>query len=94
MNISKEEVKKMLNLSRISYTSCSALLYTQDLSKIINLFNQLKEINTKDINPLYNVNDCYLRLRKDFFIKTNIKKLILKKAPKSQNGYYIAPNAI
>ena len=65
-----------------------------DLSKIVDIFDKLKNVNTDNIEPLYNVNDNNLRLRKDVSIKNNTKKDILKNVPKSKYGFYVVPKMI
>ena len=94
MDISKSEVKRITELSSISCSENELLSYMNDLSKIVDIFDKLKNVNTDNIEPLYNVNDNNLRLRKDVSIKNNTKKDILKNVPKSKYGFYVVPKMI
>ncbi|MBY0581022.1 MAG: Asp-tRNA(Asn)/Glu-tRNA(Gln) amidotransferase subunit GatC [Rickettsiales bacterium] len=94
MDISKSEVKRITELSSIACSDDELSSYMKDLSKIIELFDKLKYVNTDNIEPLYNVIDDNLRLRKDVSIKKNTKKDILKNVPKSKYGFYVVPKMI
>jgi aspartyl-tRNA(Asn)/glutamyl-tRNA(Gln) amidotransferase subunit C len=94
MDISKSEVKRITELSSIACSDDELSSYMKDLSKIIELFDKLKYVNTDNIEPLYNVIDNNLRLRKDVSIKKNTKKDILKNVPKSKYGFYVVPKMI
>ena len=94
MDISKSEVKRITELSSIACSEDELSSYMKDLSKIIELFDKLKYVNTDNIEPLYNVIDNNLRLRKDVSIKKNTKKDILKNVPKSKYGFYVVPKMI
>lgn len=94
MDISKSEVKRITELSSIACSEDELSSYMKDLSKMIELFDKLKYVNTDNIEPLYNVIDDNLRLRKDVSIKKNTKKDILKNVPKSKYGFYVVPKMI
>ena len=94
MDISKSEVKRITELSSIACSEDELSSYMKDLSKIIELFDKLKYVNTDNIEPLYNVIDDNLRLRKDVSIKKNTKKDKLKNVPKSKYGFYVVPKMI
>ena len=94
MDISKSEVKRITELSSIACSEDELSSYMKDLSKIIELFDKLKYVNTDNIEPLYNIIDDNLRLRKDVSIKKNTKKDILKNVPKSKYGFYVVPKMI
>jgi aspartyl-tRNA(Asn)/glutamyl-tRNA(Gln) amidotransferase subunit C len=94
MDISKSEVKRITELSSIACSEDELSSYMKDLSKIIELFDKLKYVNTDNTEPLYNVIDDNLRLRKDVSIKKNTKKDILKNVPKSKYGFYVVPKMI
>ncbi len=94
MDISKSEVKRITELSSSACSDDELSSYMKDLSKIIELFDKLKYVNTDNIEPLYNVIDDNLRLRKDVSIKKNTKKDILKNVPKSKYGFYVVPKMI
>ena len=55
--ISKQEVKKIAELSRLSLSSEELKKRTEDMNNILNYMDTLNEIDTDDVKELYNVND-------------------------------------
>ena len=51
MDISKSEVKRITELSSIACSDDELSSYMKDLSKIIELFDKLKYVNTDNIEP-------------------------------------------
>ena len=94
MNVGKTEIKKITKLSSIYCKDSELKLYADNLSKIVSLFCKLKKINTDSVEPLYNVNNDYLKLRSDVVIKKNNKQDILINASKSKHGFYIVPKIL
>lgn len=94
MDMNKSEVKRIIKLSSISHSENEISSYINDLSKIVDLFDRLKHVNTDNIEPLYNVNNDNLRLRKDEVINNNTRNDILKNVPKSKYGFYVVPKMI
>ena len=75
MNLSSDELKKR----------------TQDMNNIINYMDTLNEINTDDVEELYNVNDMSNPLRDDTFEQSLEKKDVLKNSPSSNDDYIEVP---
>ena len=71
MDINKSEVKKIIKLSSILCNEKELANYNNDLCKIVDLFNELKNVDTNDVEPLYNVVEDNLRLRSDEVNKKN-----------------------
>ena len=89
--ISEQEVKKIAELSRLSLSSDELKKRTQDMNNIINYMNILNEINTDDVEELYNVNDMNNTLRDDSFEESLDKKDVLKNSPSSNKDYIEVP---
>ncbi|MSO13549.1 Asp-tRNA(Asn)/Glu-tRNA(Gln) amidotransferase subunit GatC [Rickettsiales endosymbiont of Trichoplax sp. H2] len=94
MDISKSEVEKIIKLSSISCSEEELETYIGDMCKIIDLFDELKGVDTKDVKPLYNVIENNLRLREDEVIDKNSRDDVLKNVPKSKYGFYVVPKII
>lgn len=55
MNITKDEVKHLANLSNISLSENEIESLQQDLTNIIGYIEQLSELDTENIEPTYQV---------------------------------------
>ena len=61
--ISKQEAKKIAELSRLSLTSEELKKRTEDMNNILNYMDTLNEIDTEKVEELYNVHDMNNSLR-------------------------------
>lgn len=50
--IDKEQVQHIAKLARLRLEEDEAVKYQQDLSQILDSFDILKEVNTKDVEPM------------------------------------------
>lgn len=50
--ISKEQVKHIAKLARLQLKEEEVARYQQDLSQILDYFGILREVNTKDVEPM------------------------------------------
>ena len=94
MDINRSEVKRILKLAGLSFSEKDMELYRKDLMNIVDLFDQLKKVNTDGVEPLYNTIDDDLKLREDNAIKENSRDDLIKNAPKSKYGFFIVPKMI
>tara|TARA_B100000427_G_scaffold105258_1_gene87272 strand:+ start:53 stop:364 length:312 start_codon:yes stop_codon:yes gene_type:complete len=89
--ISAQEVKKIAALSRLSLSSDELKKRTEDMNNILNYMDTLNEIDTEDVEELYNVHDMNNSLREDSFDTSLDKNDVLKNSPKSNNDYIEVP---
>ena len=94
MDINKSEVKKILKLAGLSFLEQDLEQHQKDLTNIVALFDQLKNVNTDGIEPLHNVIDDTLRLRQDVVMQENSRDDALSNAPKSKYGFFVVPKMI
>jgi aspartyl-tRNA(Asn)/glutamyl-tRNA(Gln) amidotransferase subunit C len=94
MDINKSEVKKILKLAGLSFLEQDLEQHQKDLTNMVALFDQLKNVNTDDIKPLHNVVDDTLRLRQDVVTQENSRDDVLSNAPKSKYGFFVVPKMI
>ena len=94
MDINKSEVKRIAKLAGLSPSEKDLELYQKDLSNIVNLFDKLKGVDTDGIEPLYNVIDDNLRLRKDIAVKENNTDDLIKNSSKSRYSFFVVPKMI
>ena len=84
MDINRSEVKRILKLAGLAFSEEDMELYRKDLMNIVDLFDQLKKVNTDGVEPLYNTIDDDLKLREDNAIKENSRDDLIKNAPRSK----------
>tara|TARA_Y100001936_G_scaffold66916_1_gene65926 strand:+ start:13 stop:324 length:312 start_codon:yes stop_codon:yes gene_type:complete len=89
--ISEQEVKKIAELSRLSLSSDELKKRTVDMNNILNYMDTLNEIDTDNVEELYNVNDMSNLLRDDTFEQSLEKKDVLKNSPSSNDDYIEVP---
>ena len=89
--ISEQEVKRIAELSRLSLSSEELKKRTQDMNNILNYMDTLNEINTENVEELYNVNDIKNSLREDNFESSLDKKDVLANSPSSNSDYVEVP---
>ena len=94
MAITKDTVKKISKLSRISTNSKFEEEMIKDLNSIIKFVDQLNELNIDNIEPLSSVVKEDVTLREDKIQKINFKDDILKNSPENNENYYVVPKVI
>jgi len=65
MPISKEHIEHLANLARLDITDKEKEKYADQISSILNYFEQLKEVETGDVEPLCHVFDLQNVYRED-----------------------------
>jgi len=89
--VSKKEVRKIASLARLSLSEKELESRTDDMNNILNYMDTLNEIDTDNVEELYNVNDMSNPLRDDTFEKSLEKKDVLKNSPSSNDDYIEVP---
>ena len=65
MKINKEVIIKLSGLSKLKFNKEETDLISEDLSKMVNLINLLKELETDGIDPLIHMNEEVNNWRED-----------------------------
>lgn len=94
MSLDKKAVEKVARLARLKITEEEATRYGAQLSNIINFVEQLKEVDTENVEPLASVVDIQLRLREDVVTDGGIQEDILANAPESLEGFFVVPKVV
>ena len=89
--VSELEVKKIAELSRLSLSSEELKKRTEDMNNILNYMDTLNEIDTENVEELYNVNDIKNSLREDNYKPSLDKKDVLANSPSSNSDYVEVP---
>ncbi|MFL2885427.1 MAG: Asp-tRNA(Asn)/Glu-tRNA(Gln) amidotransferase subunit GatC [Candidatus Pelagibacterales bacterium] len=94
MEFDKNSTIKLAKLARLSVNDNQLNSLEKDLKSILKFIDQLKEINTEDIDPTSNSLDQKLILRDDIAENTLSNEDLLKNVPESELGFFVVPKVI
>ncbi len=94
MTISEKQIRRIAHLARLQIEDSDIPVYTQNLSNILKLVDELQSVNTKDIQPMSHPLDLSQRLREDKVTETDQRDLFQKSAPLIEASLYIVPQVI
>jgi aspartyl-tRNA(Asn)/glutamyl-tRNA(Gln) amidotransferase subunit C len=94
MAIDKETVDKVAFLSRLRIDDSVKEDTKIEFNKIIQWVDQLKEVDTDNVEPLVSVNENGIQLREDEVTEGQCSKEILVNAPMKEYGYFAVPKVV
>ena len=94
MAINEQEMKTLLELSKLNIDDSSLEEFKQDLTNILGLLDQLQQVDTTGVEALTNPRDDMQRLREDKVTETNQREALQKNAPASEAGLYLVPKVV
>lgn len=89
--ITVKDVEHVAKLARLELTEEEKQKFTHQLSNIIDYFNQLNEVDTKDIEPMAHPVPFYNVMREDKVSLTYNRAELLANAPDEEDGYFKVP---
>ncbi len=92
--LSKEDVLKIAKLSKLEFNDFEIEHFRTDLNKILDHMEELNQIDTSNIEPLFNVSEAKDILRKDEIREGQSKKEFLDNAPDKDENFVIVPKII
>lgn len=90
MKLTTDQVKYVARLANLPVTSEEEELYAEQLSKILDYVDQLNSVDTKNVEPTFNVTGRNSIWREDNVSESLSQEDALKNAPKSKNGFFVA----
>ena len=94
MAIDNEMVKQVAFLARLKVEDSKVESTKEEFNNILAWVEQLKEVNTDNVEPLVSVNDTKLVMRDDQVADGNLKEAVLKNAPMQEFGYFAVPKVV
>lgn len=94
MEISKEEIKHIANLSMLNLSDEAVTKYTKDMEQIVEFANKINEIDTSDIEISAFSSDSVNVFRKDEVRESFERETLLSNAPSSNGEAYSIPNVM
>ncbi|MCD6223629.1 MAG: Asp-tRNA(Asn)/Glu-tRNA(Gln) amidotransferase subunit GatC [Deltaproteobacteria bacterium] len=92
--ISKDEVKKVAHLSRVSLKENEIESFTKQFNDILGYMEKLNELEVKDIDPAFHVVEFHNVFRNDETKASLSSDEALKSAPQKEGAYFKVPRII
>lgn len=94
MSLDQKTVAKVASLARIRMDDETKARMAPQLSKIIGFVEQLAQVPTDNVEPLANVADIALFLRKDVVTDGDCADKVLANAPEKTQGYFVVGKVV
>ena len=94
MQITKEIVQKTAHLARLQFTVDDEKTMKDDLQKVVDWVDKLKEVDTNDIEPLTNMSNEVNKFRLDEVMEHISTQRALKNAPVKDAKFFRVPKVI
>lgn len=90
MSLTKDEVKKVASLAKLSLSPEEELVYNDQLSEIVAYIDHLDKVSVKDVEPTFNIVQS-----KDITQSENVNNKLtqqesLENAPPTKNGFFVS----
>ncbi|HEY62393.1 MAG TPA: Asp-tRNA(Asn)/Glu-tRNA(Gln) amidotransferase subunit GatC [Anaerolineae bacterium] len=94
MKLSRKQVEHIANLARLSLSAKEITQFQEQLSSILDYFEQLQDLDTNDILPTTRVLSIPCRLRTDYPTASLPLDDLLMNAPDTENDQFRVPQIL
>ncbi len=94
MSLNRADVVRIAHLARLEINEQEVISYTDTLSRILGLIEQMNAIETEGVAPMAHPQEAGLRLRADEVSETNQRDRFQAIAPSTEAGLYLVPKVI
>lgn len=94
MSLSQAEVKKVANLARLHLTEAEETAFAPQLSAILDYFEQLKELDTDNVEPTTRAIDVNNITREDVQSTYQDRESLLDSAPERDEDFFQVPKIL
>jgi aspartyl-tRNA(Asn)/glutamyl-tRNA(Gln) amidotransferase subunit C len=94
MKITKEDVIRVAHLARLDIEQKAIESYAEQIGKVLEYVDMLKQVNTDAVVPTSHVMDIPHPFRNDDLVKPLDSKSALANAPEKENGSFLVPRII
>ena len=94
MKLDKNTVKRIADLSKLEFTSDETPAILKDMNQMLEFIDQLKELDTTNIDPLIHMTEDENILREDDAITGASQQEALKNAPSKDSTYFKIPKVL
>ena len=94
MSLDEKTVRKVARLANIEIADSDVERIGNELSGILAWVEQLSEVDTDNVEPLANVVNIDLKLRKDEVTDGDCADKVLANAPEETQGFFVVPKIV
>ena len=94
MKITDGDVRHVASLARLNLEDREISSFRKELSAILDYMDLLKEIDTSDVEPTFNVRSTTNVLREDSSFRMQSGRDALINAPKAEGNVFVVPKVI
>lgn len=94
MSLDADQVRKIAHLARLAIKESDIPEYARNLSRILELAEQMNAVDTAGVEPLAHPLDTSQRLRPDEVTETDRRERFQAIAPQVEAGLYLVPKVI
>ncbi len=94
MALDKATVARIAYLARIRIKEDQLEPLTRELGRILDWIDQLREVDTEDVEPMRRVMDIPVHWREDVVRDGGCREAILRNAPETHDGYFVVPRVV
>ena len=94
MALEESHVRRAAHLARLAVSDDQASGFVDDLSRILDMVDQLQSLDTEGVAPLAHPLETTQRLRADEVTEANHRDDYQAIAPAVENGLYLVPRVI
>ncbi len=94
MSINHSEVERVARLARLRIDPADLDDRARDLARILELFDRLAAVDTRDVEPLSHPLAATQRLRPDVVTEQVDRGALQRGAPQVEDGMYVVPRVI
>ena len=94
MSIDNKTVKKVSKLAKIRINEREESKLIEELNNILGWVDELKKVDTEQIEPMLSVFNESMVMRKDEVSSEISEELVLKNAPESKSGFFVVPKVV
>ncbi len=94
MTMTADEVGRIAHLARLELDPAEAPRHAEELSRILELVEQMNAVDTTGIAPMAHPLDAVQRLRPDTVTEPDLRDRYQACAPAVEDGLYLVPKVI
>ena len=94
MSIDNRTVRKVSKLAKIKINEKEETKLIEELNNILGWVDELKKVNTEQVEPMLSVFNESMIMRKDEVSSETSEELVLKNAPKRKSGFFVVPKVV
>jgi len=94
MSLKTDDVRNIAHLARLHIDEADVDKYAADLSRILDLVDQMNQVDSQGVTPLANPLDSTQRLRADEVTEIDQRDKFQRIAPNVEQGFYRVPKVI